>query len=130
MADLLLWNFTSSFSLSSETHSFTRLDKGASHTDPLLYLFSYTKYNGKFIRGDAEDRAKDFMVSKIIKYVYGKLERWNGIYEYCDAAAMKLFCDFIQVERKRNGNILVSIDFDYDLWTIPALDKVSAALYH
>lgn len=123
--DRLLFNVSStSFSLSTEIHPYTHLEKGPSHYDILLYLFTFRKYAEEFLRDPAEEEARVLLVNLIYQYVKNGLP--DDMYPECTAAKMTPFCDYLLMDRRISDTRITyttSNAFD-DMTALEAADKI------
>lgn len=115
--DLYHFNFTASFSIGYLTSPSDPIgEKGASHIDDLLYLFSFKLFGPQFKRGIPETRMKDIFVELIVDYVRG---RWNHPTKTCRRESFKRsFCEYVDIQRDYKvtpNKVKLSISNQFDL---------------
>lgn len=97
--DIYHFNFTAPFSTSFLTNPYPIQERGASHTDDLLYLFRFKALDQYFVRGEPENQMKDFYVRLMVDYIkYGR-SRLN-IARSCRRRDMRRdFCEYLDIQR-------------------------------
>lgn len=80
----------------------------------LLYLFTFPAFRTQFVRGQAENKAKDLMVKLITQYVMKGFENSND-YPVCTSEIMDRdgICPYLVVERN-NNDVLLTTSKDFD----------------
>lgn len=125
--DLLLFNFTSTFSTSILTNPYTKLMNGASHSDVLLYLFTYPIFEEEFEREVPEEKAKNLMVSLVSQYMTTGFS-YDEVYPRCKPSGVKdRFCDYMLVERSGDNLVFTASD-EFDMEAVKVLNKVDVIM--
>lgn len=119
--NFLLFNFTSSFSMTSEAHNFSYPERGPSQSDVLLYLFNSPVVNGRFERGIPEYQATHLLVDLLTKFV----ERGNDSHPGCSYSSfvLKGFCKYMEVQRNYDIAMIREND-DWDMHSVDVWRRV------
>lgn len=114
--NFLLFNFTSSFSMTSEAHNFSYPERGPSQSDVLLYLFNSPVVNESFQRGMPEYQATNLLVDLLTKFV----ERDNDSFPGCSYSNFVLegFCKHLEVQR----NYDIAMIRENEFWDMHSVD--------
>lgn len=97
--DLYHFNFTTPFSFCVTSNPYPIAEKGACHSDDLMYLFSFKVFDGVFVRDEPENEMKNYFVRYIVDYVKYGLTPLNRA-RPCRPSAMKRgFCEYTDIQR-------------------------------
>lgn len=119
--DLLMFSFTSSFSITQLYHPYTHVENGPGKMDALLYLFRFASLDSYFNRGLEEESAKDIMIDIWTTYVKGGQIRHIN-YPACSPDDFRTsgFCRYMVVLRQENQAFVTSGN-NYDLQSLDIL---------
>lgn len=97
--DLYLFNFTAPFSTSFLTNPYPIEERGASHTDELLYLFRFKIFDDDFERNTPENDMKNFFVRYIVDYVKFGRNPLNKARPCRRQDMVRGFCEYLDIQR-------------------------------
>lgn len=127
--DVYLFNFTSSFSTASLSGPYDVMQRGASHNDELLYLFSFNSLGSRFVRGAAENQMKDHFVQFIVDYAKNGSRLPTRPCRHEDF--QDGFCEYLNIQRNFSitpNQVSLSVSRAFDLEMVRFISNLERVL--